>query len=65
MSIGVETADLSLFPDRDHQLKWLRMYLEIKNESEGKKSSDIDNEDVERLYDQVTIFVVVSKTPCP
>uniref|UniRef100_A0A1B6CIE0 ethanolamine kinase n=2 Tax=Clastoptera arizonana TaxID=38151 RepID=A0A1B6CIE0_9HEMI len=55
---GVATVDYSLYPDRDLQWDWLRIYLEEYN-------CDIENyqvteKDIERLYVQVNKFAIAA-----
>ena len=59
MIAGIDEVDYALYPDKDYQLKWLRVYLSLKFEDEGKKASDVKDLDVERLYVQVQKFALV------
>ena len=36
--LGIDTVDYSLYPSRDYQLVWLRMYLEETALLRGKRS---------------------------
>ena len=40
-------------------MKWLRMYLELKFEDEGKQAADVTEQDVHTLYVQVQKFALV------
>jgi len=48
--------DFSLYPCREYQLGWLRMFLEARYEDSGCSVTDTD---VERLYVQVNKFALV------
>ena len=58
---GVETVDYSRYPDREYQMKWLRMYLQLKAVHLGSDPSTVNNHDVEVLYVQVNKFALVGK----
>ena len=60
----MENVDYSLYPDRDYQLKWLRMYLELKAVHRGSDSSTVIDRDVEVLYVQVNKFALVGINRC-
>lgn len=50
---GIEAADFSLYPSREFQMQWLRVYLEAY-------SGACDEAAVERLYVQVNQFALAS-----
>uniref|UniRef100_T1J9W0 ethanolamine kinase n=1 Tax=Strigamia maritima TaxID=126957 RepID=T1J9W0_STRMM len=58
---GIEDMDLSMYPDKDFQMEWLRTYLETyysqTKSDENKNVSDID---VERLYVQVNTYYLLN-----
>ncbi|KAK9497649.1 hypothetical protein O3M35_004337 [Rhynocoris fuscipes] len=56
---GVSEVDYSLYPDRDLQYNWLRIYLEEYNR-QNDKAADISDSDIDRLYSQVNKFALVS-----
>ncbi|CAB4001462.1 ethanolamine kinase 1 [Paramuricea clavata] len=51
--------DYSLYPNKDFQLKWLRIYLEEKAKVQGT-GDVITEEQLEKLYVQVNQFALVS-----
>lgn len=64
---GVEEPDYSLFPSKEYQLKWLRIYLESFYSKINRfyvKQTDepvvIDDEKVNRFYEEVNKFTVTS-----
>ena len=57
----MENVDYSLYPDREYQMKWLRMYLELKAVHRGSASSTVTDRDVEVLYVQLNKFALVGK----
>ncbi|XP_052270791.1 ethanolamine kinase 1-like isoform X2 [Dreissena polymorpha] len=46
---GVDDVDFSRYPDRAHQLRWLRNYLELKAVDAGQPDT-VTDQDVERCY---------------
>lgn len=52
---GTSDVDYSKYPSKEHQLKWLRVYLE-----EFRGSKDIAEDDLETLYKQVNKFALAS-----
>ena len=56
---GQDEIDYSLYPDRDYQLRWLRVYLEEKAASEGRDPSTVTETDVERAYVMSNKFALV------
>jgi len=54
------SVDFSLYPDREYQLSWLRVFLETSNEHRGLDASTVTDIDVERLYVQVQKFSLVT-----
>lgn len=52
---GTDHPDYSLYPDKNLQKEWLKMYLEAYNET-----YEILEEEVERLYTEVKEFVLLS-----
>lgn len=47
--------DYSIYPSREFQIEWLRVYLE-----EFHETSEISDDDVEKLYKQVNKFALSS-----
>ena len=58
MSIGVDTVDYSLYPDKNYQLKWLRQFLQVKAQYEGQDDT-ITDDAIETLYKQTNKFALV------
>lgn len=52
---GVDEVDYKRYPSKEFQLKWLRTYLEAYLET-----SDVSDEQVERLYVQVNQFALAA-----
>ena len=57
--IGVDSPDYSLFPNREYQLRWMRVYLEESAALRGIHPSLVSDGDVEALYWEVQHFVPV------
>ena len=58
--VGVDEVDYSRYPDKEFQLKWLRVFLESKYKIQGKDPSSVTDLDVERLYVQANKFALVN-----
>ena len=56
---GQHEIDFSLYPDRNYQLRWLRVYLEEKAASEGIDPLTVTETDVERAYVMSNKFALV------
>lgn len=56
---GFTPPDLSLIPDDLFQLRWIRVYLEKYFEVTGRKSGDVTDLDVRKLFVQVQKFRLV------
>lgn len=54
---GMTDIDYNLYPSKDYQMKWLRMFLTILYEQRGK--SDVSQADVDLLYIQANKFSLV------
>ncbi len=54
---GTENIDYSLFPTKEYQLKWLRIYLE---EYYDNKQIAVTDELVEKFYCEVNKYVLMS-----
>ncbi|GAB6019507.1 Ethanolamine kinase 1 [Chamberlinius hualienensis] len=52
---GVPDTDFSRYPDKDFQIKWLRIYLKC-----WKNSNNINENELETLYVQVNKFALAS-----
>ena len=57
---GLHSVDCSLFPDKQYQTAWLKIFLEFK--AELLDGATVSENDVERLYVQVAKFVLVRTT---
>ncbi|XP_058800779.1 ethanolamine kinase 1 [Phymastichus coffea] len=53
---GVDNPDFSLYPDIELQMHWLSIYLKAYRNT----SAEIPKEDVEKLYNQVNQFVLLT-----
>ncbi|XP_015771197.1 PREDICTED: probable ethanolamine kinase isoform X1 [Acropora digitifera] len=56
---GVDEVDYSLYPQREHQLKWIAIYLDESAKLRGENNPKISEEEVERLYVQANHFALV------
>ena len=57
---GIESPDFSLYPDKEFQYKWLRVYLEEVARLKGEDTGNVQEADVEKLYIEVNKFAPVS-----
>lgn len=67
---GLENVDYGLFPSRDYQIKWLRVYLDAfysrvnqfyaQQMSSNMSSIVIDDRFVENFYEEVGVFTLLS-----
>ncbi|GAB0096001.1 Ethanolamine kinase [Sergentomyia squamirostris] len=53
--VGIDEIDYSIYPSRDFQMKWLRVYLETFSHPQTISQSDLN-----RLYVQVNKFALAS-----
>jgi ethanolamine kinase len=53
---GIESPDFSLYPDKEFQYKWLRVYLEEVARLKGEDTGNVQEADVEKLYIEVNKF---------
>ena len=57
---GVDNPDYSLFPNKEFQVRWLKIYLEETAALKGEDPVIVSDTDVERLYTEVKTFLPVS-----
>lgn len=57
---GMDNIDYSKYPDRNHQLLWLRCYLERYSELRGGGVAEVSDAEVEKLYTQTNWFTLGS-----
>lgn len=58
---GMSELDYGLYPSREMQLEWLRVYLQAYKLS-TKKGEEVSDRELERLYVQVNKFALVRNT---
>ena len=54
-----DDLDFSLYPDRDHQLFFLKTYLSARNRFQNQ-TADVTDQELETLYKQVNKMALVS-----
>jgi len=57
---GVDEVDYNLYPKRDHQLKWIAVYLEEAAKLRGEVNPNISEAEIEKLYVQANHFALAA-----
>ncbi|XP_015779994.1 PREDICTED: probable ethanolamine kinase [Acropora digitifera] len=55
---GVDEVDYNLYPQREHQMKWIAIYLDESAKLRGENNPKISEEEVEKLYVQANHFAL-------
>ncbi|CAH3160727.1 probable ethanolamine kinase [Pocillopora verrucosa] len=57
---GVDEVDYNLYPKREHQLKWIAVYLEEAARLRGETNPKISDAEIEKLYVQANHFALAA-----
>ncbi|XP_001628002.2 probable ethanolamine kinase isoform X2 [Nematostella vectensis] len=57
---GVDEVDYSLYPQKDHQVKFLESYLKRAMELQGEKDVNPSSKEIEKLYVHVNQFALAA-----